>query len=79
MVSVASSGRGIAKAIGIGTIGHTGICSGSSVTKTVRIGSRTVTVASGGRGVAKAVCAGVVCHAAICTSGCIAEAISVGG
>lgn len=47
MVSVASSDRGIAKAIGIGTIGHTGICSGSSVTKTVRIGSRTVSIAPG--------------------------------
>lgn len=77
MVSVASSGRGIAKAIGIGTIGHTGICSGSSVTKTVRIGSRTVSVAPGGRGVAKAVSASVVGDPAICTGGSIAETIGV--
>lgn len=79
MVTVASGGRGVAKAIGMGAIGHAGICSGSSVTKAVGIRSRTVTVASGSRSVAKAVCARVVCHAAICTSGCIAEAISVGG
>lgn len=77
MVSVASGGRGIAKSIGIGTIGHTGICSGSSVTKTVRIGSRTVSVAPGGRGVAKAVSASVVGDPAICTGGSIAETIGV--
>ena len=79
MVTIASGGLGVAKAIGIGAIGHTGICSGSSVTKAVGIRSRTVTVASGGRSVAEAVGAGVICHAAICTSGCIAEAIGVGG
>ena len=79
MVTIASGGRGVDEAIGMGAIGYAGSCSGSSVTKAVGIGSRTVTVASGGRGVAEAVCAGVVCHAAICTSGCIAEAISVGG
>ncbi len=77
MVSVASSGRGIAKAIGIGTIGHTGICSGSSVTKTVRIRSRTVSIASSGRGVAKAVSASVVGDSTICTGGSIAETIGV--
>lgn len=79
MVTVASGGRGVAKAIGMGAIGHAGICSGSSVTKAVGSRCGTVTVASGSRSVAKAVCARVVCHAAICTSGCITEAISVGG
>lgn len=61
MVTIASGGRGVAKAIGMGAIGYAGICSGSVVTKAVGIRSRTVTVASGYSSVPKTVGVATIC------------------